>query len=271
MDISFTNSKYSGNLKKTTSSAVIYPLKTLLLHVLICLSVSLLLSFIFSGKLQFVNSDFLKQLFFAVIFFLMGISHIIFFPTWIEFINNVSLKVSLIYSFAFAITIGLTVFLYFFLSDTHQSQYSLVAACSFLLPLIIGISWTCFISINPIIKIKPWVVPSQKITFQNKTNLANSFVIKFNLKMYYFDETTSEYDVIVAGGFRLGKIFHEFLIENDIGDEKIQQLDYQLKPYGWLFFIKKFSGLKKLDPGLTFLDNHIKENDIIIIERVNIT
>ena len=271
MEVSFTNFKYSDNVRKGTSSEIVYPAKSLLIHVVVFISITLLISFIFSGNLRLADSDLSKQLLFAVMFFLMGLGHIIFFPKWIKCISEISLRVSIIYAIVFSIAIGVTIFLYFFVSNNNQPPLALLSACSFLLPLIIGISWTCFVAIDPLIEIKPWLVPTQKATLQKRTNVVNSFQIKFNLKMYYFDEVASEFDVIVAGGLRLGKVFHEFLIENEVGDTKIQLLDYQLKPYGWVFFIKKFSGFKRLDPGLTFLDNDLKENDIIIIARVNIT
>ena len=271
MEISFTNSKYSESIRKETSSAIVYPVKTLLIHFVILCSITLLISFLFSSDLRSADPDRVKQLLFATIFFLMGISHIIFFPKWVQYITDLPLIVSIVYALVFAVALVIVASIYFFVSNHNQSQLAFVAAYSFLLPLIVGIAWTCFNAIDPIIEIKPWFVPTQKTTFQNRLNLANSFQIKLSLKMYYFDEVSSEFDVIVAGGFRLGKIFHEFLVENDTGDTKIQQLDYQLKPYGWIFFIKKFTGTKMLDPGLTFLDNNIKENDIIIIERVSIT
>ena len=271
MEISYTNFKYSDNIRKETSSVVVYPVKTLLIHFAVFFIIALLISSTVLSNSQWTISNPAKLLLCAGMFFLMGISHIIFFPKWIKYITEVPFKVSIVYSLTFAIALGSTVFLYFFISNYNQLQFALLAACSFLLPLIIGIFWTCYNATDPITEIKPWIAPQQKTTFQNKTDLVNSFQIKFNLKIYYFDEVASEFDIIVAGGFRLGKIFHEFLIENYMGDTKIQQLDYQLKPYGWIFFIKKFTGFKKLNPGLTFLDNDIKENDIIIIERVNIT
>ena len=271
MEISFTNFKYSDALRKETSSVVVFSIKTLLIHLVILCGISLLVSFLFSTNIRLSDSNLSNQLLFAVIFFLLGIVHIIFFPKWIKYVTEIPLKISLIYALVFAVVLGVVIFLYFFVSNYNQPQLALVAACSFLLPLVIGIAWTCYNAINPIIEIKPWFVPIQKTTFQNRINVVNSFQIKFILKMYYFDEVTSEFDVNVAGGFRLGKIFHEFLVQNDTGDTKIQQLDYQLNPYGWVFYVKKFSGFKKLDPGLTFLDNNINENDIIIIERVNAT
>ena len=270
MEISSANFKYSDDIKKKNSIANIYSIRILLINFVIFLFITLSICTIFLSNLQLDISKLLKQFLFATIFFLMGFSHILFFPKWIKSISEISLKFSLLYSLAFATTLGCTVFLYLLISNNTQSQFALVAACSFLLPLIIGISWTCFNAIDPVTEIKPWLVPIHKTNFQNRINVANSFGIKFSLKMYYFDEVVSEFDVVVAGGFRLGKIFHEFLVENDTEETKIQQLDYQLKPYGWMFFVKKFTGVKMLDPGLTFLDSDIKENDVIIIERVNI-
>lgn len=271
MEISFTNFKYSSEIDDESSAAVVYPVKPLLIHFVIFFIFTLIISALFFSIFHRDISEVLKQSLFAIIFFLMGLSHIIFFPKWIKYIIEISLKASIIYSIAFATALGSTVFLYLFLSNNNQLQFALLAACSFLLPLIIGISWTCFNAIDPIIDIKPWLAPTQKNSFTKKINVVNSFEIKLNLKMYYFDEVASNFDVVVAGGFRLGKVFHEFLVENDSGDTKIQQLDYQLKPYGWMFYVKKFTGIKILDPALTFLDNEIKENDVIIIERVNIT
>lgn len=271
MEISFTNYKYADEVKKKTSEVVLYPIKAILVHALLFSMVALLVCFLFSGTLHWNFFNVPKQLLFLCIFLLMGVSHILFFPKWIRYITELPLSSSLIYSLLFAFTMGTIVYLYFYIAGKPQPQYAITAAFSFIFPLIIGIAYACFTAIEPNVKIEPWFVPAQKSTNQNNVNLPNSFPIKFSLKLYYFDEAAADFDIIVAGGLRLGKIFHNFLVENNVEDAKIQQLNYQLKPYGWMFFVKKISGLKQLDPALTFLDNGIKENDIIIIERVNIT
>lgn len=271
MEISFTNYKYANEVMKKGSENDLYPIKNILVHALVFTMIALLVSFLFSGTVYWIFFTVSKQLLFLFIFLLMGLCHILFFSKWIKFITEQSLAFSLTYSLLFAFTMGLIVFLYFYIIGQSQPQLAITAAFSFILPLIIGIAYTCFTAIETIVEIEPWFVPAQKITTQKRTDLPNSFPIKFSLKIYYFDEAAAEFDMIVAGGLRLGRIFHDFLLENNWTDSKIQQLNYQLKPYGWVFFVKRFSGFKKLDPALTFFDNDIKENDVIIIERVNIT
>ena len=270
MEIRFTNYNYANNEKKKTSGNILYPVKTLLIHVLIFSIIALLICLFFSGNLYWTFLNVSNQLLLSVIFLFMGISHILFFPKWKKYVTELPLEFGIIYSVVFAFAIGLIVFLYFYIFSNSHLQLAITAAFSFLLPILIGISYTCFIAIDPVVEIEPWFLPLQKFTPNKRTNLPNSFQISFNLKIYYFDEVTADFNIIVAGGLRLGKVFHEFLLENNIADTKIQQLNYQLKPYGWLFFVKRFSGFKMLDPALTFFDNGIKENDIIIIDRVNI-
>lgn len=269
MEIGFTNYKHADEIKKKPSENILYPIKTLLFHTLFFSIITLLITYLFSSNVHWMFFKINRQFLFLSVFLLMGISHILFFPKWMKYINRLPLKSVLIYSIAFALALGLIVCLYFLLSGQPQTQLAVISAFSFLLPLIIGKSYSCFTDIDPIISIEPWFVPTQKLTTQKRVDLPNSFGIKFTLKMFYFDKTSADFDIIIAGGLRLGKVFHEFLVENNDTDLKIQQLNYQLKPYAWMFFVKRFSGLKKLDPLLTFFDNGVKENDNILIERIN--
>ena len=173
-----------------------------------------------------------------------------------------------IYSLIFTLVIGGFTFLGFLISGQFQPQLALVAACSFLLPIIIGIAWTCFIAIDPITYIEPWFIPAINTSTVPNRVIANGFKIKLKLKLYYFDEVAEEFDMTIAGSLRLGRIFHNFLLDQAAGEIKIQQLNYQLKPYKWIFYVKEFTGVKRLDPALTFYDNCIKQDDIIYVSLI---
>lgn len=270
MELSYSNYKYEDEVKSKTFSISGKPVKNLLLHLVIILIFTLLTSIIISTYLNTAVISLSRQILLMGIFLLLSCCHIFLFPRWFQYVTELSLKVVVIYSLIFTLVIGGFTFLGFLITGQFQPQLALVAACSFLLPIIIGIAWTCFIAIDPITHIEPWFIPAINTSTVPNRVIANGFKIKLKLKLYYFDEVAEEFDMTIAGSLRLGRIFHNFLLDQAAGEIKIQQLNYQLKPYKWIFYVKEFTGVKRLDPALTFNDNCIKQDDIIYVERINI-
>ena len=270
MELSYSNYKYADEVKSKTFSITGKPLKNLLLHFVVVLMITLFISIIISAYLNAAILPLSRQLLLMTIFFILSSCHIFLYPKWFQYVAELPFKVVMIYSFLFTLVIWGTTYLSFFMSGLFKPQLALIAACSFLLPIIIGIAWTCFIAIDPITYIEPWFVPVKNNTTQSNLEITNGFQIKFRLKLYYFDDDEEEFDITIVGSLRLGKIFHDLLVEHAAAEIKIQQLNYQLKPYGWIFYVKEFAGVKRLDPALTFYDNGIKQDDIIYVERINI-
>ena len=269
MELSNPNYKYTDEVKSKIFLFTGKPIKILLLHLVVILMITLLCSLLISTYLKSIMSELLRQILFMAIFILLGSSHIFLFPRWFKLVAELPLKIVVIYLLLFTFIIWGITSLSLLISGQFQPQFALIAVCSFLLPIIIGIGWTCFIAIDPITYIEPWFIPAHNNSPQPKRIIANGFKIKFKLKPYYFDEFEEEFTIIIAGSLRLGRIFHDFLGEHKADEIKIQQLNYQLKPYGWIFYVKRFMGIKRIDPTLTFYDNSIKQDDIIYVERIN--
>ena len=268
MELSYSNYKYADEVNSKKFSFTGKLVKILLLHLVVILMITLLCSLLISTYLKAYISELSRQILFMAIFLLLSSSHIFSFPKWFKYVAELPLKIVVIYLLLFTFIIWGITSLSLLMSGQFQPQFALIAACSFLLPLIIGIGWTYFIAIDPITHIEPWFIPTNNNPIQPKQIIANGFQIKFKLKPYYFDEVEEEFTITIAGSLRLGRIFHNFLVEHEADEIKIQQLDYQLKPYGWIFYVKEFVGIKRIDPALTFYDNCIKQDAIIYVERI---
>ncbi|MCC6599666.1 MAG: hypothetical protein IT223_03225 [Crocinitomicaceae bacterium] len=71
----------------------------------------------------------------------------------------------------------------------------------------------------------------------------------------------------------LGHYFMSFIEQYNLRnpEQPIEYFDAQNTPFGWLFFVRNkwYQSSKVFDAELTINDNNIKENDVIVVERVS--
>ena len=73
------------------------------------------------------------------------------------------------------------------------------------------------------------------------------------------------FNVTLPRRLSLSAVFCRFLYDQQ---DKIEVADSSQNPYAWRFSVKGRLGKRMLDPDATLKENHIKESDVIFIERI---
>lgn len=113
---------------------------------------------------------------------------------------------------------------------------------------------------------------------QKISNNSEMFKEHFLISLILFKKITSDveshFKVRAPGKMVVGDFFYFFLEsnENKSPDSEIDYINKYNQSYGWLFYVKSrwniIFGKKYLDPELTVAENNIKENSVIVCERV---
>ncbi len=211
---------------------------------------------------------------FQVIFLLMGILHVYICRNYFEMLSE---KQGSFWSeFVFTIALNCIALIGFvYIVNMFKPEYTFMflgAAIWFVVPIMVIKTYEFAMSI-PLPIYKKWFYPVGKhIKDPNDDELTNPHVISFE---FHKDEKTSE-----LSNFRLkapekmefGRLFYFFI--NDYNDRhpenKIVFLDENNEPNGWIFFRKPrwYSVMKYIDFARTVEGNGIREDNIIICERV---
>ena len=150
---------------------------------------------------------------------------------------------------------------------TNQLLQPVSAGAAFLLPSVSNSAYNVFREI-PDIQLQPWYKRDNLI--DNKSFVFLSTIpIQIKLQTEVLNNSYSNFNCTVPGHFELGKIFHYFLIQQQINGDSIETVDDNEEPYGWHFYLeKKWYPLAALDPEKNLLDNHVKRNATIIAKRI---
>ncbi|WP_339702512.1 TssN family type VI secretion system protein [uncultured Marixanthomonas sp.] len=212
---------------------------------------------------------------FQIVFLLLGILHVYvcrqYFELlsekpnsfWSEFIFTIAVNCIALIGFAFIVNMFKPEYVFHFLG----------AAIWFLVPILVIKTYEFATSI-PLPVYKKWFYPIGKhIKDPKDEELINPQVISFE---FHKDEKTSE-----LSNFRLkapekmafGKLFYFFI--NDYNDRhpenKIVYINSENEPHGWVFYRKPkwYLGMKYIDYARTVDSNGIKEDNVIICQRVD--
>ena len=127
----------------------------------------------------------------------------------------------------------------------------------------------------PAVEYKKWYYPQKvEIPDLDKVDFTNSYVLtlevrkKDNERMPTFMKFKAPLNNI-----NFGDMFFLYLYEYNEAHREgpIEYMDANQKIYGWLFYIKPkhwWNSKRVLDPSLTIRENKIKENGVIVPERV---
>lgn len=232
------------------------------LTVFICITAAF--SYVFSAGLFKDLSSATASYIFTAIFLMIGITHIFTFPKWLSHLNAGTAGKGLAYSFILAALISAFVFLLFYLNGLQSWPLAVAAGCAFILPYMVNLCRVYYLSIGTK-EYKEWVIPADAVVEKRMSLLLNSLFFQINIKIKYSDKEPMLFNVTLPGRLSLSAVFCRFLYDQQ---DKIEVADSSQNPYAWRFSVKGRLGKRMLDPDATLKENHIKESDVIFIERI---
>ncbi len=203
---------------------------------------------------------------YAAAFLLVGLLHILISPKWLSHLWEQSFMFGTIYTVVLAILVSMSTLILFSLGINPEQLkvIAAVAATAFLLPYAFYATIYYFRSIGAK-QYQPWFIPPDVEPDTRMSLLLNSIHFKIKINIKDSDAAPTKFIITLSPKLKLSVVFLRFLYDrHDI----IEMTDSNGYPYGWLFSIKKRFGKKMLDPDLTLLENGVKEDDIILVERV---
>jgi hypothetical protein len=119
-----------------------------------------------------------------------------------------------------------------------------------------------------------WFYPvHEEVDEPDEEKMKNMLVISFEFQKSKADKHYTNFRAKAPVDMEFGQLFYYFI--NDYNERhpmgKIQFLNEQASPYGWIFYKKpKWYSLSTtyIDTDKSFFINHIRENDIIVCSRV---
>ncbi|MEJ7737747.1 MAG: TssN family type VI secretion system protein [Chitinophagaceae bacterium] len=189
-------------------------------------------------------------------------------------VNRDFSKEKWLYTLLLASLIFLILLLFYYAVNDNILVMAYASTSSFLLPLTIQQAWYFFKNI-PEKQYKLWYYPSELTEIQ-VPKFRNGIQVQFKLPRRYFDIEEALIEAKAPEPMILSKRFHLVVFEqNSEGETVIEYLDNNRKPFGWKFYLELYGGLfrKRLDPDLSFMQNNVPKNAIIVAkrERVNET
>jgi hypothetical protein len=119
---------------------------------------------------------------------------------------------------------------------------------------------------------KTWSYPDKPLPDPTDSELAAPMVISFEFKKKTDDQAFTSFRAKAPKDIQFGKLFYFFI--NDYNgrhpEGTIETGSRPNLPYRWVFHFKPrfLSGKKYLDPDETVYHNKIKENSIIVCQRI---
>ena len=181
---------------------------------------------------------------------------------WSEFIFSIAVSLIALIPFALVINIFKPEFTFVFLG----------AALWFLVPILVIKTYE-FAVLIPLPVYKKWYYPIGKnIRDPKDDELINPHVISFEFHKEDNTSQLSNFRLKAPEKMEFGRLFYFFIDDyNDRHPEsKIGYLEQNNSPSGWIFYKKHtwYRGMKYIDFTRTVESNGIREDDVIICQRV---
>jgi hypothetical protein len=165
--------------------------------------------------------------------------------------------------------------LQYFLTERGKSFLfypMMMSTFAFFVPVLVTHTFQSAYSIPPPLY-NTWKYPvDEPINLPEDDPREKLLVIGFEIAKKHTDEKRTYFRAKAPEGIYLGDLFYFFLNDyNEVQSEtQIQFVNQNYEPFDWIFRLKTkwYQGQKILDPALTVKDNGIKENSVIICERV---
>lgn len=200
--------------------------------------------------------------YYFVLFFLAGsISHIFIFPKWLPYLDDMA---GFIYMLMLSSLISLAVFIVFVAASFDGGLLPFAAGAAFMLPYSIHLCWHYYLAAYPLQVYKAWQLPYEMEPPTKKSLLLNSIPFKIKMKVRENDTSDMVFTVTLTGKLQVGNMFCRFLYDHN---GMIETSNGKAQPYGWFFYVKRWYGIKALDPCKTLAENGIGENDLLIVKR----
>ena len=204
---------------------------------------------------------------------LLGILNVSFLGKAIAWSDEKSYGTELRFTIVLALLGGIALMLVFmFLHFNFYPLINLSALLLFILPYLIYGIIKRFMKI-PVKIFRMWYYPSDKhVEDPTDREMESPLVIGFEFKKHYKDTSITTFRAKAPKEMVFGKLFYYFI--NDYNhrnpDEKIEYLDENKKPQGWIFYFKPklFRKVRYIDPEETNSFNFVRENSVIVCKRV---
>jgi Type VI secretion system, TssN len=240
--------------------AIAEKIKTTLAWLVSVVAITIAAAYLFSSIAAIMGYATLKYIF--VLFFLSGsISHIFIFPKWLPYLDDMA---GFIYMLLLSAVISLAVFIVFVLSSFDGGMLPFTAGAAFMLPYAVHLCWHCYLAVYPLQIFKAWYLPADMEPQTKMSLLLNSIPFKLKIKLREKDEADIIFIVTLTGKLPVGNMFCRFLHDQQ---GAIESSNEKAEPYGWFFFVKRWYGIKALDPNKTLIENGIGANDLLIVKR----
>jgi hypothetical protein len=214
----------------------------------------------------------------ALIYLLFGFIHVVFFHKRYFSSNKTNRNRVIIGEILFALSLILftvVVFssLQYFLRDRDFMFFPmLISMLSFFIPIVLLYTFEAAYKIPPPV-FATWYYPlTAPIELPDEKVNEKILVIAFEISKNATDNVKTNFRAKGPEAMLLGDLYYHFLNDyNDVQSETpIKFTDKDDHPYEWWFRIKPkwYQGNRILDPELSIRDNHVKENSIIICERI---
>lgn len=164
--------------------------------------------------------------------------------------------------------------LQYFLTDEGKSFLfypMMMSTFAFFIPVLVWQTFEAAFNIPPP-QYPTWLYPEKRIDLPEDDPREKLLVIGFEIAKKITDSKRTYFRAKAPESIYFGDLYYFFINDyNEIQSETpIQFCDSSEAPCEWVFRLKTrwYQGMKIVDPSLTVKDNGIKENSVIICERV---
>jgi Type VI secretion system, TssN len=160
---------------------------------------------------------------------------------------------------------------YFFQSPDFLFYPVLISALAFFFPLLVISTFDAAWAI-PAAEFNRWMYPNAPVPFPKSKKNEREFLIAFELAKKPSDKVKTNFRARGPESMLLGDLFYHFINDynSDQGETSIEYASDDNDPHEWWFRRKRkwYQFHRILDPELDLFKNNVKENMIIICERL---
>ena len=181
------------------------------------------------------------------------------------------------HEFLFTLIVGcMGLIVYMNVVNRFRPDFSFIflgSSLAFIIPFLFKKMYVFAFSI-PVAEYKKWGFPlDNSIKDPTKSELTNPAVISFEFHKSHQTKEVTNFRIKAPENMEFGKLFYFFI--NDYNERHpestIEYMDpNNRQPQEWIFYLKPkwLAGIKHINFDKTVVNNNIKENDVIVCQRV---
>ena len=258
-------------IEKKVKEAKPYRKKTLLYSIVLGIIIGMGTLIAYTGLKNFSLYYFI---FIQVWVLIMGILHTYFSSKFLQWTEGSSFWWSFLFSLMIA-CLG-SLFMLFTMTALNLSDQYRIIMCSitwFFIPFFVTQAFKQYLLI-PKQHLRKWCYPiNETIPPPSDSEMANPVVISFEFQKKNSDPEKTVFRAKAPLAMQMGRLFYFFI--NDYNDSHpgtpIEYVSEKNETYGWVYYFKHpwFRKARYLDPDANIDDNQVRENSIIVCQRVN--